>query len=137
MHLLNLATGRTVSSHRVNTLPLESPYCAGESVLFLSGPSSGATIQLISYNIRADSIAWRLASSTIADEARYTVPRLHASDSAVVIGTQSGVIAAVSRSDGRILWRVQAVGAIRGIGSAGKFIYVGNLEGHLYAYRLP
>lgn len=137
IHLLDFASGRTVSSHRVGTVPLERPHVAGDAVIFLSEPAAGASTQLQSYDLQGDSVVWRSRSHVLGADARFSVPRLHLYNGAILLGSQNGTVAAISPTDGGILWQVQTVGAIRGIGSSGKFLFVGNLDGHLYVYHLP
>jgi outer membrane protein assembly factor BamB len=53
----------------------------------------------------------------------------------VLVGDQKGVLSAVEPSSGEIVWSEEFEGTIRGIGSKDNVVFVGTLDGMVYAWN--
>jgi outer membrane protein assembly factor BamB len=53
----------------------------------------------------------------------------------VVAGTESGEVLAFKLSDGTPVWKLKLEGEIKGLGATGNVLYVGTLQGRVYALR--
>jgi outer membrane protein assembly factor BamB len=70
------------------------------------------------------------------NQERWSTIRPHLWDDAVVIGDGAGRVFVLGLGDGAERQTLKVEGAVRGVGSAGDVLYVGTLDGLLYAYRL-
>ncbi|UCC49735.1 MAG: PQQ-binding-like beta-propeller repeat protein [Gemmatimonadota bacterium] len=78
-----------------------------------------------------EAVRWRRDN-----QERWTTIRPHLRDDVVVIGDGTGRVFVLGLGDGVERQTLKVEGAVRSVGSAGDVLYVGTLEGLLYAYRL-
>jgi len=102
---------------------------AGESLLLLvASDEQGATLKCLVPSL--ESVRWSRDPSA----GRWTSSRPYRWRENVLAGSGQGELAALSPGDGSVQWSDRLEGMIRGIGSDGDVLYVGTLDGELYAY---
>ncbi len=77
-----------------------------------------------------DAVRWTRSNTS------WTSPRPFSWKNGVVVGDDSGQVVALRSADGAEQWRLQLEGVVRGIGGRDDLLFVGMLDGKLYAYRL-
>lgn len=102
---------------------------------FLAGFESTEPVDLIAWDMRTSKIAWRQSVPDTSHNAYWFVPRLQFWHGAVVAGSTHGLVVAYDLKTGAERWRHQLEGSIRGIGTTDDMIFIGNLDGVLFALR--
>jgi outer membrane protein assembly factor BamB len=77
-------------------------------------------------------LRWRVTAPD-----RWTTTRVFATPSTVVMGTPTGEVTAYCAADGTRAWSHTIKGTVRSIAGADDVLYVGTVEGILYAIPLP
>jgi hypothetical protein len=86
--------------------------------------------ELIGVDRSLDSILWRLESETI-----WSSYRPHLWRDLILIGDEEGTFCAVDPLTGAVEWTEEFEGMIRGIGSDGNRLFIGTLQGMVYAWE--
>ena len=71
-----------------------------------------------------------------AERRDWTTVRPGVWDDLLLLGDKEGNLFALDPHDGRTVWTDNLPGQLRGIGSSGDTLFVGTIEGKLYAYRV-
>jgi len=134
VHRVDSAKGAIVSSRKVDeTLrPASAPVIAGDSVLTLLADDAVGYRVLVLLDQRLDRIGWRQDASSPWSTSR----AFHWRDT-VVVGTPKGEVAAYCTVDGSPAWSHTVPGRVRAVGGSGDILYIGTVEGTLYAVRPP
>lgn len=98
-----------------------------DSVLILL--RNGGT-ELIGVECSLDSVRWRLPA-----ESHWSSYRPHAWNGFILVGDRDGALCAVDPATGSVRGTAHFDGTIRGIGSDGSLLFIGTLQGALYAWR--
>jgi len=77
-------------------------------------------------------VRWRMTAPD-----RWTTTRVFATPRLVVMGTPKGEVIAYCAADGKQAWSHTVKGTVRSIAGADDALYVGTVEGILYAIRPP
>jgi outer membrane protein assembly factor BamB len=126
---LDPVTGATQAQLDVGGLPFGPLVPAGESLLLLVGSAErGETLKGLDPSLQ------RVRWSRDPSSGQWTSSRPYLWRDSVLAGSDQGELAALSPRDGSIRGSDTLGGTIRGIGSDGEVLYVGTLEGKLYAY---
>jgi outer membrane protein assembly factor BamB len=78
-----------------------------------------------------ESVRWR-----VDNDGRWSTLRPHIWNGAVVTGDGSGQVFLLELSDGSERQSFRVEGSVRSVGSVGDVLYVGTIEGMLYAFRM-
>ncbi len=119
------------------SLPLESsPYgtltFAGGTLLFFTG-ERGLGRALVAAEPGLGRITWMREAP---EGSTWTTYRPHIWDGTAVVGNSKGVITAFRLSDGAELWSFHVTGTLKTIGRSHDTLFIGVLEGSLFAYRI-
>ena len=134
MHHIDMREGGVLSSMKVDAKlkPASLPFVHGDAVLVLLIDEGADYRALASLDHRLSGIRW---SRRAPDW--WTTTRILVAREAVVLGTKSGEITGYSIKNGEPKWSFSLAGTIRAIGSTDEMLYVGTVEGRLYAVRMP
>jgi outer membrane protein assembly factor BamB len=129
VHRLSEASGEVLSHLDLGGLPFGPLTGAGDSILLLVvSDDRGATLKAFDASLRR--VHWTRDPSA----GKWTSGRPYLWEQNVLAGGGHGELAAISPTDGSILWCSTLKGMIRAIGAGGDVLYVGTLEGTVYAY---
>lgn len=102
---------------------------SGDSLLMLvAADEHGATLESLDPSLHG--VRWTRDPSS----GRWASSRLYIWRGALLAGSDQGELAALSPSDGKLRWSTRLPGTIRGIGADRDVLYVGTLQGDIYAY---
>jgi outer membrane protein assembly factor BamB len=129
VHRLSEASGAALGEMDVGGLPFGPLTAAGDSLLLLvASDDRGATLKAIDLSLTG--VRWSRDPSA----GKWTSGRPYFWKQTVLAGSGEGELAAISPIDGSVSWSSTLEGTIRGIGAGTDTLYVGTLEGTLYAY---
>ena len=129
VHRLSQDSGAAVGQIDIGGLPFGPLVPAGDSLLLLvASDDRGATLKALDLSLG------RVRWSRDPAAGKWTSARPFLWRQSVLAGSGQGELAAISPSDGSLSWSSILQGTIRGIGTGGARLYVGTLEGTLYAY---
>ena len=132
---LSTRTGEITAQIKLETTPVGLPLVTADSLLvYLNrGGSPGASQTLVSLDLSLNRIRWQQRAATSwSVAARAFVWR-----ATVLAGSGEGEIRAFRVSDGKEMWADNVRGTIRSFGAheADPVLFVGTLEGIVYAYQ--
>lgn len=123
LHHLSTATGDVLSECSVEAEPHGPLLIAGESLLALLGEDV-----LVSVDLQLKRVQWTQTASKEWSSARPYLWREY------VLAANRRELMALRRTDGTLVWSRQFPGTVRGIGATDAVLYVGTLQGPIYAY---
>ncbi|MDQ6893303.1 MAG: PQQ-like beta-propeller repeat protein [Acidobacteriota bacterium] len=128
---LDVRDGSTVACRSFDELPAGKPLVAGDSLIVLFGGSRSccASIAALDSSLRT---RWVQAAP---DGSAWDTFRPAARGDAILIGSDRGELFAFRLADGAKRWSRTFGGPVRSIGSANGILYVGTLNGTVYAYE--
>ena len=107
-----------------------------DSVLVFMGDTGNEKPRdLIALNPYNGTTIWQNSLDDPDSNACWNVPRVHVWGDYVLLGTNTGWVAAFSAADGSLIWSRQLQGSIRSIGHSSGMLYVGTMAGRLYAIK--
>lgn len=131
IYRLKRGSGEIISKLEVETVPVGPLIMAGDSLLTMlnpgGGPGGSKTVACIDSTTMK--VSWRGAS-----DRDWTMRQPLVFGNTVLAGNEAGEVLAFRLSDGAREWTHKFRGMIRSIGNAGNVIYVGTLNGNVYAY---
>lgn len=132
LYRLEPKSGTVIGDRKVEDQPEGQLLFADDSlfVFFGDATSSSGQHRLACFDGPLKAIRW---IGTAAGP--WSSSRPYARDNAVLVGNRSGEVFGFRRTDGTRLWSEKFDGVIRGIGSAEDVLYIGTLQGRLYAWR--
>jgi outer membrane protein assembly factor BamB len=126
---LNADSGEPVGELNLAGIPFGPLTPAGDRLLLLVAPDDRGTIlKALAPSLAA--VSW----SREASAGRWTSARPCPWRGGVLVGGETGELAAISPLDGSVRWSAALQGTIRGIGTETGVLYVGTLQGDLYAF---
>ena len=130
IYRLNTETGQILADFKTEMTPIDTPAVAGDSILFFlnRGGGVGAGSVLICLD-RCLKLRWSQRAST------WSISRVYLWHGMVLVGNEDGSLVGYKLSDGSQQWSQKFKGMIRSIGQADDLVYVGTLDGTVYAYR--
>ena len=129
VHRLSGASGAALGGLDVGGLPFGPLTAAGDSLLLLVATDDrGATLKALDPSLAQ--VRWSRDPSA----GKWTSGRPYVWKESVLAGSGQGELASISPTDGSVRWSSTLQGTIRGIGADVETLYVGTLEGTLYAY---
>lgn len=133
MYRVDARNGAVLSSRKLdaNLLPGGSPVLMGDALFVLLQDKGADYRAVISLDLSLDGVRWRQTASNRWS----TAGRLFAWGNMVVLGTPSGEVVAYCAADGTMAWSHTVGGTIRSIGGSEDTLYIGTVEGILYAVR--
>jgi outer membrane protein assembly factor BamB len=128
---VNQKTGAVVTDFVLPVTPVGVPIIAGEALLvFLNSKGGdGGAEALACLDLSLTKIRW-----SQKDTAGWSLTRAYVWRGDVLAGNEAGEVLAFRLNDGTRQWAHQFKGTIRSIGGAGETLYVGTLNGTIYAY---
>jgi outer membrane protein assembly factor BamB len=146
LHFLEPLTGRSIHAMAplgpnrktgavLDMIAQETMAYADGFLYFLAGFEPTEPVDLVAWDMQTSKIAWRQTAPDNSRDAHWFVPRLPFWHGAVVAGSTHGLVVAYDLRTGAEQWRHQLEGPIRGIGTTADMIFVGNLDGVLFALR--
>ncbi len=124
---LQLADGWPVWELPLDGVPAGFPLVAGDALVMLLGLEF-KPLDVLTVDAADGMERWRRST-----ESSWSTVRLHPWHGAVLAGTGEGELHAFRLSDGSVDWKLSLEGRLRGMGSAGGLLYVGTIDGVLYA----
>jgi len=108
------------------------PVFAADHLLVFSatGENEG---ELLAIDPDLKEVRWRRRP----ERTRWTSARPYLRGDGILVGSETGRIAGFAPADGSHLWSDTLPGTVRGIGWDQDVLYVGMMDGTLYAYRPP
>jgi outer membrane protein assembly factor BamB len=129
VHRLSEGSGEVLGQLDVGGLPFGPLTAARDSILLLVvSDDRGATLKAFDASLR------RVHWSRDPSAGKWTSGRPYLWEQNVLAGGGHGELAAISPTDGSVVWCSTLQGMIRAIGAGGEVLYVGTLEGTVYAY---
>ena len=129
VHRLSEASGTALGQLDVGGLPFGPLTPAGDSLLLLvASDDRGATLKAVDLSLAQ--VRWTRDPSA----GKWTSARPYVWKQSVLAGSGQGELAAISPTDGSVRWSSILQGTIRAIGAGNDTLYVGTLEGAIYAY---
>lgn len=122
--------GSVTGEMAVDAAPTGYPLAAGDTLVVLLASGSEA-LDLLALDSALEGERWRRSS---ADD--WTTVRPYSWRGRVLAGTTAGALHAFALEDGSVDWRTELEGRLRGLGSAGDRLYIGTIEGALYALEM-
>ncbi len=107
--------------------PVGYPLATGDALVVLLG-TEGEAFDLVVIDAELDGELWRTSSAEAWTTAR---PLLW--QGSVLAGTRKGMLSAFDLEAGAVDWRRHLEGRLRGLGTAGDLLFVGTIDGTLYA----
>ena len=134
MHRIDTETGESLSSIKADASlkPASLPVINSDAILVLLVDEGVDYRALVSLDRGLHRIRW---SRRAPDP--WTTSRIFVAGNAVVMGTKSSGITGYSTKNGERKWSLNLAGTIRAVGGTGDVLYVGTVEGRLYAVRIP
>jgi outer membrane protein assembly factor BamB len=131
LYRLNADTGVRLGELAVGGF-VATPLIHTSDGLFLLTATSETEGELVAVDLELKQVKWRRKPK----DTRWTSARPYLwGDDGVLVGSGGGQVIAFSAVDGSELWSETLTGAARGIGWEGDVLYVGMMDGTLYAYR--
>ncbi len=127
IHRLSLTSGEKVGVFEGEGMVYGSLIHAGGCLLALWAEDTLACV-----DPSLDTVRWRQMVDTTWSSYRPLVR-----NDIVIAGTESGEVAAFKLSDGSPVWKHDLEGQIKGLSASGDMVYVGTLQGRVYALRIP
>lgn len=124
---LKLADGWPVWELPLDGVPAGFPLLAGDTLVVLLGIEF-EPLDVLAIDAADGAERWRRST-----ESSWSTVRLFPWRGAVLAGTAGGELHAFRLSDGSVDWKLTLEGRLRGMGSAGGLLYVGTIDGMLYA----
>jgi outer membrane protein assembly factor BamB len=131
IYRLNLESGSVVSSFTVSATPVGSITNTGNSLIaFLNSKGgAGGAETLLCLDLALRKARW---SQTIQGD--WSLTRVHVHRGDVLAGSEAGEVAAYRLTDGAKHWSHIFKGVIRSIGGSDDVLYIGTLNGMVYAF---
>lgn len=131
IYRLNLESGSVVSSFTVSATPVGSITHTGNSLIAFLNPKGGAggAETLLCLDLALTKARW---SQTIQGD--WSLTRVHVHRGDVLAGSEAGEVAAYRLTDGAKHWSHIFKGVIRSIGGSDDVLYIGTLNGMVYAF---
>jgi outer membrane protein assembly factor BamB len=126
LHRLDRATGEVTLSSDSTEIMARQPARFADSLAFFLGQQS---LSCVDRRLR---VRWRCQFAAPVGSSQ---PFLWGDR--VLVGTQTGELAAFDAHDGRPLWSHGFSGLVRGVATAGGMLYVATLPGKVFAYAPP
>jgi outer membrane protein assembly factor BamB len=126
--------GNVVSSLGLESGPRGMPLQVGESLLVFLADMEENYHSLACLDLSLKLERWRQKAPRPSN---WAASQLLVWGDCVVVGTSAGEVIALSLRDGSQSWRQAVKGRVRSIGDSGDTIYVGTVEGIIYAYVPP
>jgi outer membrane protein assembly factor BamB len=129
---LDRATGKRMGELSTAGLLVGPPVFASDHLLVFSatGENEG---ELLAIDPDLKEVRWRRRP----EGTRWTSARPYLRGNGILVGSGTGRIVGLAPADGSDLWSDTLPGTVRGIGWDQDVLYVGMMDGTLYAYRPP
>ena len=123
--------GEVISKLELETIPVGPLTPAGGMLLTMLNPRGGAgtSKRLVCIDPSRMKVIWSQGSTS-----DWTMRQPLVLSSTVLAGNEAGELAAFRLNDGTAQWTRQFKGTIRSIGNSANVLYVGTLQGTVYAY---
>ncbi len=124
---MTVADGTVAGVLPLDGQPVGYPLVTGENVFVLLGNDGGAS-ELLALDAALDGDRWRALTGDA-----WTTVRPMLWQGKVLAGTDKGELLAFAAAGGELDWQLGLEGRLRGLGSAGDLLFVGTIDGTLYA----
>jgi outer membrane protein assembly factor BamB len=133
-HQVDARAGKLVRSHRLDTTlrPRSVPIVTDEAIFVLLMDAGEDSRAVVSLDRSLERVRWRIAAP---DE--WSTSRLFISGNTLMLGTPTGGVLTYCTGDGAPAWTHTVNGTVRAIGGADDAVYVGTVEGRLFALDPP
>jgi outer membrane protein assembly factor BamB len=131
IYRLRRTSGEIISKLEVETIPVGPLIAAGDALMTILNPGggTGGSKTVACVDASKMQVRWNQAASS-----EWTMRQPLVWGKMVLAGNQAGELMAFGLTDGAPEWKQQFKGMIRSIGMAGNVLYVGTLNGTVYAY---
>ena len=126
IHRMSLESGEKLGMFEAESPAYGSLTRAGDCLLALWAEDTLACL-----DASLGRVQWRQMVDTTWSSFR---PLVHGN--VVIAGTEDGDVMAFDLSDGSLVWKHRFEGQIKGLSASGDVVYVGTLQGRVYALRL-
>jgi glucose dehydrogenase len=128
LYRLNAETGAILSSLELEATPMwEFTPVDGGLMVLLEGADT-----FVAVDLKLSKVLWRLEAA-----GTWSSFRPVRMDDAVLVGSDEGELVAASARTGKVVWKTELGGALRGLCSHEDELYVGNLQGKFFALTAP
>jgi outer membrane protein assembly factor BamB len=133
-HQVDARAGKVVRSLRLDAAlrPRSVPIVTDEAVFVLLMDASEDSRAVVSLDRSLERVRWRIAAPD-----KWSTSRLFISGHTLMLGTRTGGVLTYCTNDGTPDWTHTLNGTVRAIGGADDAVYVGTVEGRLFALDPP
>jgi outer membrane protein assembly factor BamB len=133
-HRVDARDGRVLSTRSLDTTltPRSAPIVTNDNVFVLLADKGEDVRAVVALDRALNGVRWRVTAPD-----RWTTTRVFATPSLVVMGSPTGEVTAYCAADGTRAWSHTVKGTVRSIAGVDDILYVGTVEGILYAIRPP
>ncbi|MFQ5602721.1 MAG: PQQ-binding-like beta-propeller repeat protein [bacterium] len=130
-------SGKITASHATERIPVGRQTLSSNDIfVFLSqdiimGQGQGRGEILLAMDKSLSQIRWQLEP-----DFKWTATKSYLWNQFLLTGTEYGEVIAYVTDNGSEKWRVQTSGAVRSIGRNGNTLFVGTLEGYVFAVKV-
>ena len=126
---LKLASGAVIWEMSVDGVPAGFPLVSGDTMVLLLG-FGYESHDVLAIDMNHGEERWRSTG-----DAPWSTVRLFPWGNTVLAGTEGGTLKAFRIQDGSVEWTLSLKGQLRGMGQSGELVYVGTIDGMLYALK--
>jgi len=137
LNYLDRESGKVLRTQRMPLIPQEAMQWRDGRIYFLGGFEDARPEDVLSVDAQTGDVLWHARIPDTSANAYWYVPRLHFWDGSVIVGSTHGLVVAYDEITGDVRWQKRLEAPIRGIGSSGDMLLVGNFDGTLFALRRP
>lgn len=134
---LRVADGRVTHRQELTSIPTGTMSVREHVLYFLAAGETDQPRRVVALDWQRQEILWDAFLDDPDPTASWFVLRLPFWKDDVLVGSSGGLLVAYQALSGQESWRIHLSGAIRGIGSTPEMLFVGTLEGNLFALRRP
>ena len=136
-HVIRVDTGSGAVQAEID---IESAVYVGDELSVIDGriyvyagiaPGTSAPAELVSVEPSLNAVRWRHTS-----EHGWSTPRAYYWNGEIIVGDVAGNVIGLNPGDGSLVESFTVDGQPRGIGADGDVLFVGTIDGMLYAYRM-
>ena len=132
IYKVHVRNGEVVAFRATNGYPYGSVVSSGDLVFSLSKWLNYRT----AVSCFDSDLKTRIWLKALSRPEKWSSPRLYLFGTRIILGNNAGDVVFMNRETGAVVDEIRLGGTVRGIGFSEDVIYVGTLEGTVYAYRM-